>query len=286
MQPGPSVTVLRGRDGAPQHAVLVWDHYQALLQRPSSPDGTHRRTDRQVPDDVVRRTADGVTPLRAWRECRGFSQAQLALLTGISRAYLTQLETGERSGTLEVMARLARNLGCLIEDLIRPAANDFSCKVEALARMPVRLRAFLAAIPRAAWLTRPAVDSFCLVEHVCHLRDIETEGYRLRIERMLVEEQPQLHDIDGGKLAEERDYRRQDPLAALAAFVDIRGRILERLRTLAPADRQRTGRMEGAGDITIDDLVDAMLAHDSEHIEQLTALGDTLASAPHGQPLR
>src|SRR5262245_18846228 len=154
MQPE-SVTVLRGRDGAPQHAVLGWDYYQELLAHSSRPSAV-TRLGPDVPDAIIRRTADGILPLRAWREFRVFSQAQLAQLTGISRAYLTQLETGERAGALEVMARLARNLGCLIEDLIRAAGDDFAAKVEALARMPVRLRDFVAEIPRAAWLTTTA----------------------------------------------------------------------------------------------------------------------------------
>lgn len=283
MQPEESVTVLRGRDGAPQHAVLEWDHYQGLLAQSSVPStATHagERTGHVVPDAIVRRAADGVPPLRAWREFRGFSQAQLALLTGISRAYLTQLETGERAGTLEVMARLARNLGCLIEDLIRSAGDDFAAKLEALARMPVRLRGLVAAIPRAAWLTAPLSHAFCVVEHVCHLRDLDSDGYSLRIERILTEERPQLHGIDGSRLAEERAYRQQDALAALAAFVDVRGRILDRLRRLTAAERQRQGSMEGVGDITIDDVVDAMVAHDSEHLDELTALRDALAAAP------
>lgn len=270
-----SVTILRGRDGAPQHAVLDWDYYQAMLRQAPAPVGDDDGQ-RGLPLEVARRMTDGASPLRAWREFRGFSQAQLALLTGISRAYLTQIETGERAGTIEVMARLARNLGCLIEDLIRAEGDGFAAKTAALARMPGRLKAFVAAIPQDAWLTQPQPNAFCLLEHVCHLRDIDHDGYRERIEKMLTQDLPVLHDLDGEALAIARDYRRQDLHAACAAFVDGRGRILERLRGLSTAERSRKGRMEGVGDMTIDDLVGAMLAHDSEHVEQLTALRDAL----------
>ncbi|WP_178130303.1 helix-turn-helix domain-containing protein [Reyranella sp. CPCC 100927] len=266
-----SVTVLRDRDGAPQHAVLDWNHYQALLRQAPA----HDRGD-QVSPEVTRRVADGVSPLRAWREARGFSQAQLALLTGISRAYLTQIETGERAGTIEVMAHLARNLGCRIEDLVRIEGDGFAVKMASAARMPGQLKAFVAAIPQSAWTTRPKPGAFSLVEHVCHLRDIDHGGYRERIERILTLDLPALHDLDGDALAVAGDYQRQDLAAACAAFVDGRGRILERLRGLSTTDRMRKGHMDGVGDMTIDDVVDAMVTHDSEHIDDIAALRDTL----------
>ena len=270
-----SVTVLRDHDGAPQHAILDWNHYQALLRQGLVPSHD-KDAEHGVPAEVARRVAEGAPPLRAWRESRGFSQAQLAMLTGISRAYLTQIETGERAGTIEVLVRLARNLGCLIEDLVRAEGDDFAAKMAALARMPGQLKALVTAISQHAWATKPKPDAFSLLEHVCHLRDIDHDGYRERIERILTLDRPVLHDIDGDALAVARDYPRQDLNAACAAFVDGRGRILERLRGLSAADRARKGHMEGVGDMTIDDVVDAMRAHDSEHIEDITALRDTL----------
>jgi DNA-binding XRE family transcriptional regulator len=76
-----------------------------------------------VPHDVVKRELAGAHPVRAWREARGLNQVQLATFAGISRAYLTQIETGERTGTLDVMVKLARNLRCMVEDLIPEAAG-------------------------------------------------------------------------------------------------------------------------------------------------------------------
>jgi len=75
-----------------------------------------------IPHEVVTREADGMHPVRAWREYRKLSQTQLAAESGISRAYLAQIEAGERTGTLDVVSRLARKLGCLVEDLIPNSA--------------------------------------------------------------------------------------------------------------------------------------------------------------------
>jgi hypothetical protein len=50
------------------------------------------------------------------------------------------------------------------------------------------------------------------------LRDIDGDGYRERVERMLAEERPSLPDIDGDALARQRDYQSQDLEEALSSF--------------------------------------------------------------------
>jgi hypothetical protein len=60
------------------------------------------------------------------------------------------------------------------------------------------------------------------LETICHLRDIEAEGYTTRINRILIETNPVLGDIDGGRLAVERNYNDQDPDLALHEFTIAR----------------------------------------------------------------
>src|SRR5688500_19594160 len=50
-----------------------------------------------------------------------------------------------------------------------------------------------------------------------YLRDIETEGYTVRIGQLLEEEDPLLRDLDGDRLAIERRYIEQDVDGALRA---------------------------------------------------------------------
>lgn len=266
-----NVTILRDAEGVAQHAVLPWSEFEALKRAAQSNGATRATGQRQLPRPVRQAIAEGSHPIRAWRDHRQFSQAQLAALVGISRAYLAQIEGGERTGTLEVTARIARALGCLIEQLIAPDAEDFSGMVATLGAMPAKLADITAQIPRAAWRRRPAKGGFSLLEHVCHLRDIDNDGYRVRVERMLVEERPSLVDIDGGALARERDYQSQDLMDALSAFTATRREVAARLARLTPEERQRTGLMAG-GEITIEGLAGAMQAHDSEHLDQLNEL--------------
>lgn len=227
---------------------------------------------RTLPMPVSDRCDAGFHPVRAWREFRGFTQTQLALVVGISRAYLAQIETGERTGTLEIVARLARVLDCLIEQLM-PRHDEVPGRANALlAAMPGRLKAILEAIPETSWRLHPKAGGFSLVEHVCHLRDIDGDGYRVRLDRMLEEDRPVLPDIDGEKLAIERDYPAQDARSALDAFTATRWAIVGRLGKLQSGERRRTGLMAGTTEIDIDGLVSAMLAHDSEHLDDLDRL--------------
>jgi transcriptional regulator with XRE-family HTH domain len=225
-----------------------------------------------LPLPVSQRCDAGLHPVRAWREFRGLTQTQLALVTGISRAYLAQIEAGERTGTLEIVARLARVLDCLIEQLM-PRHDEVPGRANAaLAAMPGKLKAIVDAVPDKLWRTAPKAGGFSLVEHLCHLRDIDGDGYRLRIERMLAEDRPVLPDIDGGQLAIERDYQAQDARSALEAFTATRWAIVGRLGKLEPTERRRVGLMVGTTEIDVDGLVSAMLTHDSEHLDELAGL--------------
>jgi transcriptional regulator with XRE-family HTH domain len=272
----PNVTILRDAQGEAQHAILPWDQFQELMQAAKAGEPVAQIGELQLPPRVSRGIAEGQHPVRAWREYRNLNRGQLAAVVGISRAYLTQIEGGERTGTLEVMARIARALGCRIEQLIAPA-EDFAGRIAALAAVPSKLKDIVAMIPREAWTRRPGNGGFSLVEHVCHLRDIDEDGYRERVGRILTEERPSLPDIDGDALARVRDYQSQDLEAALSAFAAARWQISARLAKLTPEERRRTGLMAAIREITIDGVVGAMMAHDSEHLDQLSELRGLLA---------
>jgi transcriptional regulator with XRE-family HTH domain len=268
----PDVTILRDAQGAAQHAILSWDQFQALMQA-ANVDKVIVSPIRDFADpaQVHRMVAKGVHPVRAWRDFRNLSQAQLAALVGISRAYLAQIEGGDRSGTLDVTARIACALGCLIEQLIVPV-KDFPRMIAAVAAMPSKVQDIVSLVPRDAWTSRPDNGGFSLLEHVCHLRDLDGDGYRERVERMLAEERPSLPDIDGDALARQRDYQSQDLEEALSSFTATRRQIATRLARLTSEERRRTGLIAIEKEITIEDLVGAMLAHDSAHLDELSEL--------------
>jgi len=156
--------------------------------------------------------------------------------------------------------------------------DAFVAKLAALAAMPQRFAEIAAGIAPGRWKTRAKDGNFSLQEHACHLRDIEIDAYRARLERMLVEATPALADVDGGRLARERDYHRQDLATAQAAFAAVRADMVQRLARLSPEERRRTGVMDGVGEISVEGLVQMMLAHDAEHLADLNNLRQELVA--------
>ena len=149
--------------------------------------------------------------------------------------------------------------------------------LEALARTPSEVSRMIHALSPEHWRTRPSPEEFSAVENVCHLRDIEVDGYAQRIARILNEATPALTDVDGARLAIERDYNNQELAPALEMFGQTRERNVELLRTLAESDFDRQALLEGVGEITLRKLVMMMNEHDEGHLEELNRLV-TLAS--------
>ena len=126
--------------------------------------------------------------------------------------------------------------------------------------------------------TKAEDGSFSFVEHACHLRDIEREGYAARIEKILGEDLPVLADINGPKLAAERRYNEQRFEDGLEAFAETRGRNAAVLRGVTDEQWARRGRFEGAGEVTLARLVSMMKEHDTAHRGELRALREQLKS--------
>lgn len=145
--------------------------------------------------------------------------------------------------------------------------------IERIAGMPAFLDAALAGRDREALRRRPADGSFSLVEHACHLRDLELDGYQVRVRRILAEEHPELPGFDGTAVAAARDYLAQDAFEAARAFAAARGELIATVATLAPREFCRTALFAG-GCITLAELLAMMAGHDGEHraeIERLLA---------------
>jgi hypothetical protein len=154
--------------------------------------------------------------------------------------------------------------------------NDRDTLLQRLQDFPHQLRAFVAQFDHD--LRKRAPDGgFSLVEHLCHLRDLEREGFMLRIRRVLAETMPELQEIDGSTLALERDYQSQDAAAALAAWCDARDETLALLRAALPAQAARTGIYGGFGVVTLASLAQGIAEHDSAHWRELQGLAHSAA---------
>ncbi|MEF2071441.1 helix-turn-helix domain-containing protein [Consotaella aegiceratis] len=74
--------------------------------------------DEMIPAEFAHRLLDGENPIRVWREFRGMTATQLAERIGIAKAYLSQLESGRREGSMRTLRALAEVLKVDVDDLI------------------------------------------------------------------------------------------------------------------------------------------------------------------------
>ena len=144
-----------------------------------------------------------------------------------------------------------------------------------LADFPDQLEAHFAAFP--AEFTRWAPPSWdgvpseplTALEQLCHVRDIETLGYQVRIRRTLAETNPTLASIDTDALVRERAYDRDEPARVLAAFRAARVETLGMISDLPEAQLARTAVFEGYGALTLRSLIHYLCSHDHQHLAGL-----------------
>ena len=160
-----------------------------------------------------------------------------------------------------------------------PAERNIEDLIDRLKSMPVRLRERLDAGSGHLTVQVPG-HGFSLVEHVCHLRDLEIEAFGTRVRRVLEEDLPVLDSVDGTALAAERSYRTESADQAFDSFSTARRRLVGRLRRLTDDQRQRMGVRDGIKRMTVDDLAWEIDDHDQTHIlemdELLLALNDSI----------
>lgn len=156
----------------------------------------------------------------------------------------------------------------------------------ALADFPRQLAAHYDAIPAAfkhwkpsSWEGIPS-EHYTALEQICHVRDIETDGYQMRIERTLNETHPFLPSVDGDALAIERSYATADANSVLAEFAAARARTLKRITELTDVDFARTAEFEDYGAVTLRSLVHYLCSHDQQHLAGLQWLLGQIEAAP------
>ncbi|HUP98683.1 MAG TPA: DinB family protein [Usitatibacter sp.] len=147
--------------------------------------------------------------------------------------------------------------------------------VERLEAMPQFLDAALASMDEAEMRVRPGAGEFSLGEHACHLRDLEREGYMVRVKRMLSEQAPRLEPFDGDAVAAARDYPSQDARAAAREFAAAREEVVRLIAPLTPEQLAREGTF-GDRRVCFADVIAMMVEHDRGHREEIERLMDYL----------
>jgi hypothetical protein len=150
--------------------------------------------------------------------------------------------------------------------------------VNFLAATPAAVRQLAEKLSESETRWKPDEGDFSVIENICHLRDIELEGYTARVNRMLGEDKPFLADIDGTRLAHERRYNEQELNVALDAFTQARELNVRTIQNLSSEQLERTGMFEQTGSITLENLLQMMREHDEAHLQELNTLRGKLAA--------
>lgn len=154
--------------------------------------------------------------------------------------------------------------------------QDFRELIEFLKETPEAVRQLTAELSERDLKWKPSESELSALEQVCHLRDLELEGYGVRIQKLLMETKPSLPDFDGGRFARERDYNSQKLETALEDFARARKENTRAAETLSSDQLNLGGFMEGVGEITLARLFRLMREHDQSHIDELRVLRERL----------
>lgn len=81
-----NIQIINGPGGEPAFVVIPYTDYVASRNTEKS----------MIPHDVISRSVNGATPVRAWREHLGLTQADVAERLGISQSAYAQQESSSR----------------------------------------------------------------------------------------------------------------------------------------------------------------------------------------------
>lgn len=142
-------------------------------------------------------------------------------------------------------------------------------RMQRLTRTADELAAAVKGQSDAVLSRRPDAKNCAAKEIVCHLRDAE-EAFGGRFEQILaMDTDPKVGGPNADRIAEERQYLRNDTTDALAAFRRRRQETLEVFGKLTPAQWDKGAIHPVRGRITIDGFLTLMAWHDDNHLDQL-----------------
>ena len=221
--------------------------------------------------------------LRGWA---GLTQAAAARAAGTTQSELSRLERRSDfllstlrdyvralGGSVEVRLELGSTTFSLAHDERPLDAGDARRAVATLASLPTWLPALVARVPVEHWTARiPSRGEFSVVEHVCHLRDLDLQAWPARVEALRQRRHPVMPDFDGARAAKEARYQRQPLEAALAELVRQRKRLVKGLGRLSARSLEATGTLEGVGEVTLGAVLSRWAGHDGGHRADLERL--------------
>jgi len=115
------------RDGKPEWAVLPYEMYvqlaaeaemwQDIRDYDSAKTAIAQGQEELIPGEVAFALLDGENPIKVWREYRGLTQQQVAEIVAISTHHLSQIESGQQTGSTKLLLAIANVLKVTLDDI-------------------------------------------------------------------------------------------------------------------------------------------------------------------------
>ena len=152
-----------------------------------------------------------------------------------------------------------------MEDVAKQSREQ---KLARMARTADDLTAAIRGQSDTALSKRPDAKNWAANECICHLRDAE-EAFMQRFELIMAVNEPPLTGPTADRMAEDRQYLRNDAGDAIGAFRRRRDETLAFLKNLKPEQWQRGGVHPVRGRLAMEDFLTLMAWHDDNHLDQL-----------------
>ena len=150
-----------------------------------------------------------------------------------------------------------------------------STTFSALKAFPDQFESFFNIFPENKWHWYPESwegvpsESLSAIEQICHVRDVEIDGYHVRFQRMLTESDPILDSLDGYALVQTNNYAESNPQLVFKEIRAARLDTLQLIESLNTTQLKRTGYFEGYGQLTVAGLIHYLCSHDQQHLSGL-----------------
>ncbi|NLR74053.1 DinB family protein [Leeia aquatica] len=151
----------------------------------------------------------------------------------------------------------------------------YPAMLDMLRAFPADLEACYALFPPhlvnwkpSSWEGIPS-ESLSAIEQICHVWDIEKDGYHVRFQRVLSEDNPTLVSLDTDALVISGQYSQANANDVLAAFKSARLHTLDLLSNLTETQLRRSADFPGYGKVTMHGLIHFLCSHDQQHLAGL-----------------
>lgn len=157
-------------------------------------------------------------------------------------------------------------------DLLGPAGNvatwptEFQDLISKYDQGPHLLRESLVGLSSIQLRTPAPPGTWSALQVVCHIADFELV-YADRMKRVVAEDQPTLFGGDPDVFAAKLGYAQRNLEEELDAIASVRRQASRFLKTLSPADFQRTGNHSEDGPLTLARLLERIAGHIPHHVQ-------------------